>query len=141
MKLAWSLYWRSIVLQAIFNVLTTLLLRNTGIVEDTEMTPWIAPIQYLSLAALLLIVQLIKKRSLVWYVFGVRLNWTDAFWRRWTFTLIGFCIFVALLRTGFAQFASFNTWNKFQIYSPPIVFIALAILFPSAYRKYSANNM
>jgi intracellular septation protein A len=140
MNMAWSLYWRTIVLQLIYSLLAVLLMKNTRMMGDIGMIQWKAPILYLGLAFVLLIVQFIRKRSLVQYLFGARLNLTDAFWKGWTFTLVGYCIFVAVSDVAVAQFASFDTWNKFKLLTPMVVLIALVIFFPLAHAKRSISN-
>lgn len=118
----------------LFNLFLLVSLKNTPLIADFGLVQWKAPAIFFSFALLLFIVQFVSKKSLVQFVFGERLGLSDAFWSKWTFVLILYCIFVASADIVVAQLVSFDTWNKFKLFMPLAVFTTLVVLFPRYYR-------
>ncbi|MET3105987.1 intracellular septation protein A [Oxalobacteraceae bacterium GrIS 1.18] len=135
MKISFSLLWRIVILQLVFNLLLLLLLKNTRFMLDANFVQWKAPVLYICFGLLLLVFQIIKKQSLVALVFGARLNLTYAHWRALTLALVGYCIVVASADILIAQVASFETWNQFKLFAPLVALILLVSVFPRVMRK------
>jgi intracellular septation protein A len=139
MKLGISLFWRVVVLQLVFTLVLLLLLKNSVLITDPSYMTVKPSIAAAAFAIFLLTLNLSLRNGPIFLLWGARLNKNHGFWKRFTFSLVGFYLLISLLNWAVAKLVSVEVWLQYKTFAPLVFLLLFMLTIPSRLEQYNSS--
>jgi len=130
MKLSWSILWRILLFQVGLSLFIFFTAKNSAVFSDPALAPWTPTLILTSLAVVLLFARSVLRSSLLYLLWGERLQQSPSFWRRLDGSVAALFLVLAVLNALVSKAVPADLWLKLKFVVPLLGVLAFAFTIP-----------